>query len=92
MMDSDDPVPANSDGPVEELYVRLNAAGGEFDFDDFESDDEGLVDTWEGGSENRQRTCKEELNELIHLLQDFVGGLEHQVQFPRPSLPKNLGE
>ena len=68
---------------VEEPYVRLNAAGtrSEFDEDDFESDNEGLVDTWEGGSENRQQTCKEELNEIIHLLRDFVGGLEHQVQF-----------
>ena len=85
MMDSvDNAVPANSDdttSPVEEPYERLNAAESEFDEDNFESDDEGLVDTWEGGSENRQRTCKEELNEIIYLLRDFVGGLEHQVQF-----------
>ena len=84
MMDSDEQleVPTNSDdttSPVEEPYVRLNVAGtqSEFDENDYESDHEGLVDTWEGESENRQQTCKEELNEIIHLLQDFVGGLEH---------------
>ena len=56
MMDSaDDAVPSNSDdttSPVEEPYERLNAAESKFDEDNFESDDEGLVDTWEGGSEN----------------------------------------
>lgn len=77
-MDLDEQVPANSDdttNPVEEPYVMLNAAGSEFDIENFEFDNDVLVDTWEGES------CKEELNEIIQLLQDFVSGLEYQVQF-----------
>ena len=56
MMDLDEPVPANLEDAVnttvEEPYVRLNAARSEFDEDNLESDNDGLVDTWDKGLEN----------------------------------------
>jgi hypothetical protein len=82
--DADDIASAISDDNhrvMEEPYIRLNTAGTLYEEVDFESDDEGPVNTWEGEFNNQQKTCREELTAIIHLLQDFVDGLEYQVQF-----------
>jgi hypothetical protein len=70
----DQPVAANGND-----YIRENAARNDFDDGEFESDDEMLVDTWEGMDE--RKTFKEEMETHVQLLRDFCNGLEHQIQF-----------
>ena len=67
---------ADEAGPFE----RLNGARLEFGDSEFESDDDLLVDTWDGQGGER-KPYEEEMQGNIQLLQDFCDGLEYQIQF-----------
>jgi hypothetical protein len=73
----------------------LNTAGIELDSlgsDDsgFESDDNQLVDTWEGRGDEERNMYEEEMRGNIRLLQDFCDALEYQVQFQDPRFLRML--
>jgi hypothetical protein len=60
----------------------VNAVENEMDDFDFESeDDEALIDTWESGGDVEKKTYKEEMENYIHLIQDFCNSLEYQIKF-----------
>ena len=70
----------------------LNTAGIELDSDDlgFESDDNQLVDIWEGRGDEERRTYNEEMGGNIGLLRNFCDALEYQIQFQDPRFLKTL--
>lgn len=70
----------------------LNTAGIELDFDDLgmESDDNKLVDTWEGRVGNARKTYKAKMQSNIGLLRDFCDALEYQIQFEDPRFLRTL--
>ena len=75
-----------------EVYNRRNMARNEINDSNPESDDDDddpLVDTWDGGNIVK-KTCKEEMENTIHLIQDFCDGLEYQVQFQDPNFLTTL--
>ncbi|KAI9428697.1 hypothetical protein BJY52DRAFT_1133908 [Lactarius psammicola] len=66
-------------------------AGNKIDDSNLESDDDdALIDTRENGDEFERKTCKEEMENHIHLIRDFCDGLEFQVKFQDPRFLRTL--
>ena len=63
----------------------MNTAETRMDNLDLDSeDDNGLIDTWENRGNSEKKGCKEEMENYVHLIQDFCNGLEFQVKFQDP--------
>ena len=71
-----------------EVYNRLNMAGNEIDLES--DDDDGLIDTWENGSDSEKKTYKEKMEDYIRITRDFCDGLEFQVKFQDSRFLKTL--
>ena len=84
--EADDQVITSGDGEDDKAdedagpYKRLNAARLELGGSEFESDDDWLVDTWEG-QDGERKPYEEEMRGNIQILRDFCDGLEYQIQF-----------
>lgn len=70
----------------------LNTAGIELDLDDLEleSDDDQLVDIWEGRGDGERKAYKEQMEDNIGLIRDFSDALEYQIQFQDPKFLSTL--
>ena len=69
----------------DQAYSRVNTAETRMDNLDLDSeDDDGLIDTRENRGDSEKKGCKEEMENYVHLIQDFCNGLEFQVKFQDP--------
>jgi len=67
------------------------AGNGDEDEDDEEDDEElVLVDMWENEVSSSKKTCKQEMEGHLHMLQEFSDGIEYQLQFQDPRFLKTL--
>ena len=55
-----------------------------------ESDDNELIDTWEGIGGEARKTYEEDMQGNINLLRDFCNALEYQIQFGDPQFLRTL--
>ena len=74
-----------------DAYLRVNAAGYEFEDSNLESeDDDELVDTEGRSGAMDKATIKEKMVNYIQIIRDFCDGLEYQVQFQDPRFLKTV--
>ncbi|KAH9038201.1 hypothetical protein EDB85DRAFT_2072801 [Lactarius pseudohatsudake] len=89
LVNSEDNIDSELDDRAATGDDMLNTAGIELD-DSGESDNNQLVDIWEGREDGERKTYEEEMQGNISLIWDFCDALEYQVQFQDPRFLRTL--